>query len=333
MKRWPLSILAMTLTLPLSLGLLGCNGNQAPHGSPVLLKVYWAMATAQCRDANNSPTNQCVAWSRDDDSTKLATVPPAPTQFNLVFDRVMDGGKIEDTVVVNGVSRQQPKPQPPVTVTWPDMAAAVSDPPFSIGIWYNSVHLAVAAAGTAYVYGREVPAYPSNTPLTIALDKTKLTSQYGDPMDGPETISVITDEFRLETAPPERVPTNYWLPLRFNNQVGDPTTVVEPHVHVVTSEGGAAAFKLAREPMDPTLIYLQPVDHGGIWPNGTRVDVTVDATLPDIFGAPLGAATTVSFTSCEPTAAGDGGVPCVLGGDAGAGAGAEAGAEADAAVD
>ena len=102
-------------------------------------------------------------------------------------------------------------------------------------------------------------------------------------------------------------------------------TVVAQHVHVV-SAGAAIPFQLVQDPIDPTLIHVEPPARG-VWARGVPVEVTVDATLPDVFGSPLGVATTTSFVPCDLDATGKG---CLSAADAGATA--DAGTTADAGV-
>lgn len=269
----------------------GC-GSSVPRGSPVLLKVYWQV-----------DGQQLTVWSNDPDAAvSPAPVSAGPTQFNLVFDRVLDGSKVEDTVPVpggTGGTTERPKAMPPVTVDWADMIDAVSTPPFSLQVWYNSIALTNEATNSSYVFGRELPAYPSNTTLTINLDHSGLTSEYNEPMIGPDSITVLTDVFKvaLDPAPAAIVATNYWVPLHFNSRPGDEVTALPPHVHV-TSNGADLGFMLVPEPLDPSLIYIQPAA-GAIWQSGVQVDVTVDAGLPDTFGAPLAAPLTLSFLPCS----------------------------------
>ena len=183
--RW---LLAILLPIAGRLGAAGGCGNSAPHGPPVLQQVYWETHGGV----------QTLVWSSIPDRRRCPNlVVPAATQFDLVFDRVIDGSKVEDTVTVNGVSHQQPKTMPPVKVTWPGMDAASTDPGFYLSVWYNSVRLPPAPANSSYVYGRQTASnpfagsqavatkpssYPSNTTISICIDPNGITSQYGEPM-------------------------------------------------------------------------------------------------------------------------------------------------------
>ena len=180
-------------------------------------------------------------------------MPPSPTQFNLVFDRVIDGSKIEDTVTTNGVSRQQPMAMSPVTVSWPVPAMNPPlGPAFNLAVWYNSIHLATADPSTSYVYGRATPSYPSSASISIAIDANGITSQYNEPMAMVAPIVVQTQPFSVtlspappdpadprpschlatDTAGPGLVATNYRLPLKFNNVPGVSITDLPQHLEV-----------------------------------------------------------------------------------------------------
>jgi hypothetical protein len=179
--RWLLAIFS-------ALGAAGGCGNSAPHGPPVLQQDYWETHGGV----------QTLVWSSiaaDAGITNL--VAPAATQFDLVFDRVIDGSKVEDTVTVNGVSHQQPKMVPPVKVSWPGMDPGSTDPGFYLSVWYNSVRLPPAPVNSSYVYGRQTASnpfagsqavatkpssYPSNTTISICINPNGITSQYDEPM-------------------------------------------------------------------------------------------------------------------------------------------------------
>jgi hypothetical protein len=333
-------LFALALGAAAAAGALGCDSG-VPRGAPVLLNVYW-----------QSGSIQNVVWSPTTDPSSPPLVAPGPVQFNLIFDRVLDGSKVENTVpVIGGIpgataeqaktcpppdgggaadadTSGQPDAQadalppagagtedlgprsslcPPVWVDWDGMASAASTPPFALQVWYNSVHLTGTPVNASYVYGRELPSFPSSTLLTIHLDHAGLTSQYDEPMIGPQTISVMTAPFTVTvpTVAPT-VSTSYWLPLQFNTRPGDEKTTLPAFVHV-TAGGADLPFQLVAEPLDATLLYLQPAD-GDIWPAGSTVAVSIDAALPDAFGTPLGTVVTASFNPVEPSAGADSGV-------------------------
>src|SRR6185436_3656638 len=96
----------------------------------------------------------------------------------------------------------------------PDGAA----PALSLVVWYNSLSLPFTAVGSAYIYGRarsdDQPAdapnptltFPPSNTVTLKLDRTRITSQYNEPMVGPDTIVVNTAPFSLLVALPKPPP-------------------------------------------------------------------------------------------------------------------------------
>jgi hypothetical protein len=200
-------------------------------------------------------------------------------------------------------------------------------PMFNLAVWYNSVPLSSAGAGTSYVYGRETPSYPSNTTVSITIDATKITSKYGEPMAQLPPITIATEPFSVAinpapgstTAPaadpgadagtpsPTYVPINFWVPLQFNNIPVDLATRLPQFVQV--RQNGvlltAGQYRLQASASDPTLILLQP---GSIqvWDSGAQLDVTLAAELPDVYGSMLGTPATASFIPCQ-VVAGDAG--------------------------
>jgi len=315
----------------------GCS-DSAPHGPPVLQYVYW-----QTRDG--APL---LVWaSVATDSAVTTVVPPAATQFDLVFDRVIDGSKIEKTVTVNGVETQVPMDMPPVTVTWSGMADPTGQM-YKLAVWYNSLHLPIAGVGasTSYVYGRETPSYPSNTSLSINIDAKGITSKYNEPMAQVDPIAVTTEPFGVVINPtsnaagtasddagppaPTYVPTNFWVPLQFNNiPVSADATAVSANLsqYLQVKQNGVlltpGQYKLQPSVSDPTLVLLQP---GSIqvWDSGGRLDVTLSGGLPDLYGAVLGQEISASFLPCQLAGQDDAGVricaPPIHGGGSDAGA-------------
>ncbi len=111
--RWVFAILGVLGAVAAA----GCS-DSAPHGPPVLQQVYWETRGGV----------QTLVWSSiPTDGPVTTIVSPAATQFDLVFDRVIDGSKIEDTRTIDGVQMQVPKPQ--------DAGAAMSPVTVSDGTW------------------------------------------------------------------------------------------------------------------------------------------------------------------------------------------------------
>jgi len=344
----------------------GCGSSETPHGAPVLQSVYWELigsglgaacltplhdagaATTDGGDAGDAlafddglPKNQCLVWSKDLPADSRATVPPAAAQFNLVFDRVLDGAKIEDTITDGGITRQYPKLNSLGVNASPVMWELPADgggpvPAFSLVVWYNSVPLPFAPAGSSYIYGRarsdDLPpdapnstlSFPAHDSVTLKLDHAGITSKYNEPMVGPETIVVDTAPFSLAVsvpAPPpgstvSYAPINYWLPLEFNNRIHDPAN----HIQVVQNGRilRAEEYQLVTDPLVPTKLTVRPINvrtdppaagdrtTHPVWDTGARVEVTVAADLTDVYNTPLGVATTAVFIAGD---APDGGGP------------------------
>jgi hypothetical protein len=266
-----------------------CGGSSSePHGSPVLLKVYWT--------AGNT---RSTVWSRDPDPSLVATAPALATELDLVFDRRLDGDRIEDTVTVNGVQTTQPKANPPVTMTWPDFAQVMSDPPFAMQVYYNSAPF--FGGTTSYVFARPTtPGFPSATTVSLQLDKNGLTSAYGEPMDGPDQIDVPTAPFTASFGLPAAgdagvaVDPTFQLPLVFTGRPAAAASVA-PFVHA--SAGGIdLPFDLLTDARVPGTLFVAPTAAcGGGWPAGATIDVSLDAGLPDAFGVGLASGASTSF--------------------------------------
>src|SRR5262245_48862466 len=115
-------LVAATLFVPAA---SGCDeDNPAPRGAPVLLQVVWQV--------EGVPT---LVWSGTPDAAVAAVVPPSASKIDFVFDRRLDGARIEDTVNDEPV----PKTNPPIKISWPDMATVMSDPPFGYDVFYSSL--------------------------------------------------------------------------------------------------------------------------------------------------------------------------------------------------
>jgi hypothetical protein len=258
-------------------GSSGCNPQpEAPHGSPVMLGVWWVVGG-----------DRTQVWGAAADAA-ISPVPPGASEIDFVFDRRLDGSRIEDTVGDQTV----PKQNPPVTVSWPNQDTVMSDPPFADDVYYNS--LAFYGAQSAYVFLRpRALGFPASTTLTFALDPTGITSAYGEPMTGPSTVEVTTGELGvarrtssatnlLDTFPP-----NFQMPVQFTARPA-PAAQVATFTHAL-ADGREVPVTVAADPVDPTLVYVRPAFAAG-WPPGAVVEVTFDAGLPDAFGVPTTAA-------------------------------------------
>ena len=293
MRPGPVLLLAAGLTA-------ACSKHEAPHGSPVLLSVQWI-----------SGAGKTQVWTPTETGTVQA--PAAGQEVDFVFDRLLDGTRIEDVVTQNGVETTVPKATPPITTSWPDAATVMSTPPFSDQVLYNSEPLYGLA--TSYVLLRPaVVGFPSSDTITFSLDQTNLTSAYGEPMIGPTEITVMTGPFSASFRLPAdsdgsaTVPTKFSLRATFSNRVASPASI-EPFVHV-EADGRSVPVVLTADASDPAVIYLSPATCLGGRPGGVPLDVTIAAGAPDAFGVPMAAdAHTTFMASGVAPATPDGGCP------------------------
>ena len=284
--------------LLLAAGLVGaaCSSDSEPHGSPVLVQVFW-IASGQ----------GTLVWTLAPDPNLAATAPAAGQQVNFVFDRRLDGNRIEDTVTVGGVQMTAPKASPPITVGWPDFSSAT----FGDQVLYNSEPIYGRTSAYVLLQPTQV-GFPSADTVTFSLDKMGLTSAYGDPMTGPAQIDVATGPFTASLGLPAgsdgsaSVPANFRLPILFSNRIGAPADLA-PYLQV-TAGGRDLPVSLASSASDPTVVYLSPATCLGGWPSDAPIDVTLLAGLPDAFGVPLATTTRNTFTaSIGATPSADGG--------------------------
>jgi hypothetical protein len=259
-----------------------CGSEQPgpPRGSPVLLEVHWV--------AGGKDT---VVYARNGDAAAPGSVPGGVSRIDFVFDRRLDGNRVEDTV--NGLPAT--KANPPITVSWPDSASVMSSPPFSADVLYNSV--SAYGGESSYVFVRPAtPGLPSGTTVTFHLDRTALANVYGEPMDGPEQIEVSIGPMailrRVGSTPDalEAFPPSYMFRVDFDNRPAASALLV-PFARV-TSGGAPLPFALAGDSRSPTSIYVSPGACLTGWPTAAVVDVSFEAGLPDAFGVATPAAQT-----------------------------------------
>lgn len=267
------------LLLAMAIVACGCRKEvDVPHGAPTLLEVLW--------EVDGVPT---LVWSLQADAAVAATAPAAGSRVDFVFDRKLDGARVEDTVDGNPV----PKANPPITVSWPGITeTTMSDPPFLGDVFYNS--LPEFGIGTTHAFVRpRIAGFPSATAITFTLDPNGLTSVYGEPMSGPMAITVNTTPLSvaLQTST-ATVSTSYMAPIVFSTRA-PAGQVLEPFIHVTTS-GAAVPFNVVGDPTNARRVYVVPRCADG-WPSDARIDITVDAGLPDGFGQPLAAGVQGSF--------------------------------------
>jgi hypothetical protein len=297
------------------------NGTPAPrHGPPILTQVYWV--------AGGTPQ---LVWSLSSDQQLQPAVPPLGTEIDFVFDRRMDGDRIEETVTIDGVPMTRPKAMGPVTATWPDMEATV--PPFALSVFYSSTGR--FGNDTSYVFARPaVPGFPANEKITFELDRASLTSPYGEPaLEPAKPIVVTTSNFTATIAVPSgTAATDFQLPVLFSNRLSM-ASVVTPFIRV-TLGGALVPTRVLADANDRSRIYVVPADCLRAWPARSTFVVTIDKGLPDAFGRALATDATATFTTGAPSSSTPDASCSVPDGGSDAGGEAEAGSDAsDAGVD
>jgi hypothetical protein len=321
------------LSAAASVALAGCSGGGAsePHGSPILTKVYWIVGGSSY-----------LAWSKEDDIAMTSPVPPGASQINFVFDRRLDGSRIEEVTTVNDVRIVTPKDPPPVRATWPDMAATAEAAPFSLTSSYDPVP--PYGSGTAMVFSRPTtPGFPADSTVTFTLLTTQLTSAYGEPATVPDSIPVKTGSFNVTVGSTSgSVVSSFQVPLAASNRLAAPPTTESRFVHV-SANGVAVPYKLLADVTLTSRWFVVPADClGGFWPAATTFTVTVDPGFPDAFGSELKESATGKFTTGAGSASGadascsipdagptDAGSDAAPSGDAGADAGNSDGGVSD----
>jgi len=260
---------------------LGCTKQpETPHGSPVLLQVVW--------EVGGAPT---VVWNRDPDAAVAPLAPAGGSKIDFVFDRRLDGARVEDTVD----GGPAPKANPPITVSWDDMATVMADPPFAANVFYDS--LPNWGPGTTSAFVQPIIAgFPSATAVTFTLDPNGLTSIYGEPLDGTSTVTLMTSPLTVGLpSGTATVPTDYLAPVTFSTRAPAGAALTS-FIHV-SAGGQALPFDPQNDSRDATRLYLKP--RGCPWPVDSRVDITVDPGLPDGFGRPLAATAKGSFMTAR----------------------------------
>jgi len=170
--------------------LAACSSTpQEPHGSPVLVEVYWAAAG-----------ELQLVWANEPRSDMTNRVSPVVTEIDFVFDRRLDGSRLEDLVTMNGVTTAVPK-----NVEDPSMSAihvgSTGKDPVGLVVDYNSVPR--FGGDTAYVFARpQLPGVPAiSGPLTFTFDTRYLTSGYAEPATVPaDGVPVFVSPFSAAIA-------------------------------------------------------------------------------------------------------------------------------------
>jgi hypothetical protein len=286
------------------LGAASCSSSSdPPRGAPVLTRVYLTAAGARY-----------TIWSSPDapDPAQVATVPALGYEVDFVFNRRLDGNRIEDTVNDGGVSVEQPKAVPPITVAGFDPQA--ESPAFVLNVLYNSA--GIFGDGTSYVLAKpRVPGFPSATALTFQIDRSNITSPYGEPLAMPDTVPITTQPFSVAIGVPSGADGgsgppveagNFQVPLHFSNLPAASARLL-PFVHARVG-GGDLPVSLLVDAVDGSLLRMVPGGDLAAWPAGSTIDVTIDQGLPDAFGIGLAAATNATFATLPGGTPPDGGV-------------------------
>lgn len=269
-----------------SIGVIFASGcHSSSGGSPVLIGARWKLVdrTVDVLDIPN------------------LVVAPAAVRLELVFDRRLDGDKIED----GSQAVPQPRADPPVHVTF---AGAPGSIPLTV------VYASNATGGPAVWASPTNPeAFPAGRTLTFTLDRSHITGTDGTPFTGPASVTVTTAPFSVDllVPPPAAARPSSVIPLSFNNPPA-PASVLG-HVRVVDSQGEALPVSVYVDNRNRQLWNVEPACAGG-WPAGGPFTVVVAASVTDLYGAPLGHEASAMF-SLPP---GDGGAEAgCLSGDGG----------------
>jgi hypothetical protein len=313
------SSLPVFFTISAAACMLGaaCSSQTELHGSPVLTQVFWS-----------ADGQQLLVWSLDQNPAIVSPVPPFGAELDFVFDRRLDGTKIEDVVTVNGVTTTRPKDTPAVHVTWPDMGTVMSNPPLHLVVDYNS--LPRFGGVSSYIFARpDIAGFPASDTLSFDLVPALLTSAFDDPAVLPPSIPVKTGAFTVAIgASTTPVAPSHQVSLNFSNRL-PAVTATSPHVHV-TAGGADVPYKLLADSSLASRWYLAAADCLGGWPAATELAVTIDADFADAFGGKLGQPATATFSTLANAAPVDAScpVPEAGAGDTGADAPVDAGADA-----
>jgi hypothetical protein len=256
---------------------LGCSkAPEAPRGSPMLVEVHWVAGGKRTR-----------IFPPDADAASPPRVSPYGNEVDFVFDRRLDGSRIEDIVGNTTV----PKQIPPISVTWPGIddpvAPVMSEPPFSHKVYYNSASLFGNKSSYAFVRPA-TPGFPSATAITFTLDRAAFTSPYGEPMEGPDQFTVelaamtISPRAVGSTDAVETFPPSFTYPVTFSNR---PATAAKlaPFAYA-RADGVELPVVVALDTVEKTVVFFSPAACLGGWPMGAQVEVGFAAGVPDAFG-------------------------------------------------
>jgi hypothetical protein len=265
---------------------IGCGSSATDTGAPHLVSLLAQVPGAADVDYLAPPDGGAPAVS-------------GVAQFKLVFDKLLDGDKIETVTTTT-----QPKTDV-ISITW--MNAPAGAPAITANTLYDpSGALSVTTPGPKIMLA-PAPGLPSGAQLLFKLDRSKITGKTGTPFDGPDTQTVATLPFDVATDLMPGVPLapDGTLHLAFTNSPG---MNVADHIKI-TAGGAPVVVDVSLDPADPRNRLVTSM----AWLPGQTLVLTIDKGAGDLFGVTLAQDVTATFA----IAAGDGGVAP---GDAGSGA-------------
>ena len=253
--------------------MIGCGSKST--GSPVLIGARWKLPDRTLETLNVADL----------------VVPPGAQRFELVFDRRLDGDRIEDGS--GGIPR--PRANPPVHVAFPGAPS---------GYGLTVVYASNATGGPAiWVTPGGDASFPSAKTLTFSLDRGNITSTDGTPFTGPSVLTVSTAPFSVDILVPPlgaALPSSV-VPLSFND--APLAASVAPHVRVEDGTGTSLPIFVVVDSRNRQLWNVQPVCAGG-WPSAKALTLVVTTEVTDLYGAPLGSEARGTFS-----VGGDAGAP------------------------
>lgn len=270
----------------------GVSKDERPRGPPVMLSF-------EVVDQTGAPVATMGA--------QPGVHTPVSPRVSLVarFDRLLDGAAIEDTSGMTPVGRDV------ATVTW----TGGRPPAGSIATQVTYVPNGDAKFHLIYPPGPQLlisaaPTLPSGAQIDVILDRARLRSKDGEgPLRSAEgvadhltfltlpfsaSVTPAPGEMAGMPAPSAMLGATEPITVRFSNL----PAAEAPRWFTVTltDPGGGptpAALAVTPDPADPMTFALS--SPAGAWPAGATVELSIDPTTSDLFGAPITGATTARF--------------------------------------
>ena len=140
--------------------------------------------------------------------------------------------------------------------------------------------------------------------ITLSFAPARVTSQSGDPLEGPASFTVETEPFsvtaRSSTTSGSQLTPGSAILLSFNNH---PRRQDLPaNIDVRTGAGEPLAVRSYPDSLDDTRWYVVPADCLGAWPSGEGGELllTVAASAADLYGRTLSAPLETRFAVSAP---------------------------------